>query len=56
MKAKRQRKSREKRRREEQPSLEVQAIPAPTILWHPSVSLEKLVSDFGEYQDSIIVS
>jgi hypothetical protein len=56
MKAKRQRKSREKRRREEQPSLEVQAIPAPTILWHPSVSLEKLVSDFAEYQDSIIVS
>ena len=60
MKAKRQRKrrekSREKSRPEEQPSLEVQAIPAPTILWHPSVSLEKLVSDFAEHQDSIIVS
>jgi hypothetical protein len=56
MKAKRRRKSREKRRREEEPSLEVQAIPAPTILWHPSVSLEKLVSDFAEHQDSIIVS
>ena len=56
MKAKRQRKSLERRRRKEQASLEVQAIPAPTILWHPSISLEKLVSDFAEYRDSIIVS
>jgi hypothetical protein len=35
---------------------ELQVIPAPTIVWHPSVSLEKLISDFAEYQDSIIVS
>jgi hypothetical protein len=56
VKVKRQSKSRERRRRKEQASLEVQAIPAPTILWHPSISLEKLVSDFAEYRDSIIVS
>jgi hypothetical protein len=56
MKVKRQAKSRDKGRREEQPSLEVQAIPAPTILWHPSISLEKLVADFAEHRDSIIVS
>jgi hypothetical protein len=52
---KKQAKNRETKRREEQPNLEVQTIPAPTILWHPSVSLEKLVSDFAEYRDSIIV-
>jgi hypothetical protein len=59
VKVKRQPKGRERRRRKEQASLEVQAIqaiPAPTILWHPSISLEKLVSDFAEYRDSIIVS
>jgi hypothetical protein len=53
--SKKQAKNRGAKRREEQPGLEVQAIPAPTILWHPSVSLEKLVSDFAEYRDSIIV-
>lgn len=34
---------------------ELQVIPAPTIVWHPSVSLEKLISDFSEYRDAIIV-
>lgn len=56
MKVKRQPKGRDKGRGKEQPSLEVQAIPAPTILWHPSISLEKLVADFAEHRDSIIVS
>lgn len=55
MKTKRQPKDRA-RRPLKQPTLEVQVIPAPTILWHPSISLEKLVSDFAQYQDSIIVS
>jgi hypothetical protein len=35
---------------------QIQVIPAPTIVWHPSVSLEKLISDFSEYRDAIIVS
>jgi hypothetical protein len=55
MQSKKQAKIRETKRPKEQPSLEVQAIPAPTVLWHPSVSLQKLVSDFAEYRDSIIV-
>jgi hypothetical protein len=55
MKAKAQPKSRGKVRRQK-PVFEVQVIPAPTIIWHPSVSLEKLISDFAEYQDSLIVS
>jgi len=56
MKVKRQPKGRDKGHGKEQPGLEVQAIPAPTILWHPSISLEKLVADFAEHRDSIIVS
>lgn len=44
----------QKRRRKPVPRLE--AIPAPTIYWHPSISLEKLISDLAEYRDSIIVS
>jgi hypothetical protein len=44
------------KRKEVQPSLEVPVIPAPTVVWHPSVSLEKLISDFAAYRDSIIVS
>jgi hypothetical protein len=55
MKAKAQPKSHGKIRRQN-PVFDVQVIPAPTIIWHPSVSLEKLLSDFSEYQDSIIVS
>jgi hypothetical protein len=43
-----------KRRRKPAPKLEV--IPAPTIYWHPSISLEKLISDLAEYRDSLIVS
>jgi hypothetical protein len=43
-------------RHQKQPILDVLVIPAPTILWHPSISLEKLISDFAEYQESIIVS
>jgi hypothetical protein len=42
--------------RRQNPVFEVQVIPAPTIIWHPSVSLEKLISDFAEYQGSLIVS
>jgi hypothetical protein len=53
MKGKAQAKRRGKIRRQN-PVFEV--IPAPTIIWHPSVSLEKLISDFAEYQDSLIVS
>ena len=56
MKTKGQMNSRQKIRHQEQPGLQVQAIPAPTIFWHPSIPLEKLISDFAEYQDSIIVS
>jgi len=41
---------------EEQTITQTQVIPAPTIVWHPSVSLEKLISDFSEYRDAIIVS
>jgi len=55
MKVKAQGKRRGKIRRQN-PVFEVQVIPAPTIIWHPSVSLEKLISDFAEYQDSLIVS
>jgi len=55
MKVKAQTKRRGKIRRQN-PVFEVQVIPAPTIIWHPSVSLEKLISDFAEYQDSLIVS
>jgi hypothetical protein len=55
MKAKAQAKRRGKLRRQSS-VCEVQVIPAPTIIWHPSISLEKLISDFAEYQDSIIVS
>jgi len=55
MKAKVQQKSHGKIRRQN-PVFDVEVIPAPTIIWHPSVSLEKLISDFAEYQDSIIVS
>jgi len=55
MKVKAQGKRRGKIRRQN-PVFEVQVIPAPTIIWHPSVSLEKLISDFVEYQDSLIVS
>lgn len=47
---------REKMRRRVQPVEELEVIPAPTIFWHPSISLGKLISDFAEYQDSIIVS
>jgi hypothetical protein len=49
-------KNREKIRRKAPPVQELEVIPAPTIFWHPSISLEKLISDFAEYQDSIIVS
>jgi len=56
MKGKGKLKNREKRRHNQQSILEVQVIPAPTIFWHPSISLEKLISDFAEYQHSIIVS
>lgn len=55
MQAKRPGKNRGKIRREGQPQLEIQAIPAPTILWHPSISLKKLISDFAEHRESIIV-
>jgi hypothetical protein len=55
MKVKAQAKRRGKLRRKSA-VFEVQVIPAPTIIWHPSVSLEKLISDFAEYQDSLIVS
>jgi len=55
MKVQKKAKNRDRTRRKGQPSLEVQVIPAPTVFWHPSVSLEKLVSDFAEYRDSIIV-
>jgi len=55
MKVKAQAKRRGKLRRHSA-VFEVQVIPAPTIIWHPSVSLEKLISDFVEYQDSLIVS
>jgi hypothetical protein len=41
---------------EEQTIAQIQVIPAPTIVWHPSVPLEKLISDFSEYRDAIIVS
>jgi len=34
----------------------IPAIPAPTVVWHPSVPLEKLICDFAEYQHAIIVS
>jgi len=40
---------------EAQTIAQTQVIPAPTIVWHPSVSLEKLISDFSEYRDAIIV-
>jgi hypothetical protein len=56
MKIKGQVKSRQRTRHQNQPLLEVEAIPAPTLYWHPSIPLEKLISDFSEYQDSIIVS
>ena len=56
MKMKLQTKSKQKFRHEEPCVREAQVIPAPTIFWHPSVSLEKLISDFIEHQDSIIVS
>jgi len=46
----------EKLKHETQPTIAVEMIPAPTIFWHPAVSLEKLISGFSEYQDSIIVS
>jgi hypothetical protein len=49
-------KARRKTRYETQPIANAEAIPAPTIFWHPSVSLEKLISDFSEHLDSIIVS
>jgi hypothetical protein len=55
MKVQKKAKNRDRTRRKERPSLVVQVIPAPTIFWHPSVSLEKLVRDFTEYRDSIIV-
>jgi hypothetical protein len=55
MKVKAQAKRRGKLRRHSA-VFEVRVIPAPTIIWHPSVSLEKLISDFAEYQDSLIVS
>jgi hypothetical protein len=55
MKAKARAKSREEIRRP-QTIVELQVIPAPTVIWHPSISLEKLISDFAEYQDSIIVT
>lgn len=56
MKVKFQGKNLEKVQRQEQRILEVLAIPAPTIFWHPSISLERLISDFAEHQDSIIVT
>ena len=56
MKVKFQGKNREKVQRQEQRLLEVLAIPAPTLFWHPSISLERLISDFAEHQDSIIVT
>jgi hypothetical protein len=46
----------EKLRHRTEPLPEVQVIPAPTIFWHPSISLEKLIADLAEYQDSVIVS
>lgn len=54
MKADPQKTHTKKRRRKPAPELEV--IPAPTIYWHPSISLEKLISDFAKYRDSVIVS
>jgi hypothetical protein len=56
MKMKVQTKTKQKVQNEEQRVLEVQVIQAPTIFWHPSVSLGKLISDSIEHQDSIIVS
>jgi len=56
MKVKFQGKSREKVQLQEQRVLELQAIPAPTVFWHPSISLERLISDFAEHRDSIIVT
>ena len=56
MKAKSQAKSVEKVRHQKQHVRELEVIPAPVIFWHPSISLEKLLSDFAEYQDSIVVS
>ena len=56
MRSNSQAKSREKIRHQEQHIGELEVIPAPVIFWHPSISLKKLISDFAEYQDSIIVS
>jgi hypothetical protein len=57
MKSKSEAKSHDTRRKSKRGrKFELQVIPAPTIMWHPSVSLEKLLSDFAEHQDSIIVS
>jgi len=36
--------------------IEAQVIPAPTIVWNPSVPLEKLISDFSAHRDAIMVS
>jgi len=47
MKMKFQGKSREKVQRQEQRLLEALAIPAPTVFWHPSISLQRLISDFA---------
>jgi len=49
-------KTRRQARKDAPPPAPAQVIPAPTIVWHPSVSLEKLISDFSEYRDAIIVS
>jgi hypothetical protein len=56
MKARTQAKRQEKLRHRAESIPQVEVIPAPTVFWHPSISLEKLISDFAEYQDSIIVS
>jgi hypothetical protein len=49
-------KIRRQARRKRRLAPDLEAILAPTIVWHPSISLEKLISDIAEYRDSIIVS
>jgi len=49
-------KTRRQTRGDKQAAAPAPVIPAPTIVWHPSVSLEKLISDFSQYRDAIIVS
>jgi hypothetical protein len=49
-------KTRRQARNDTQATAPTEAIPAPTIVWHPSISLEKLISDFSQHRDAIIVS